>query len=352
MSNLEPNINKVSPLDAAFLVNRTERGRLRLTGRDRQAFLQGMVTGDVAALAPGQGCYAFVLDATGHVLADARVLCLVDSLLLDVEPGLAPFVAQTLDKYLIMEKCRISDESGETGQLFLGGHHAASVLARLGIENSEHWHEGENRTLPLAGGEFVVAATRLVPGPGFDLYGTASTLPALIARLGEAADAQYDAQALSPDALDAFRVEAGVPRFGIDIDPKVLAPETGAAAQRAISYKKGCYIGQEIVARIDARGHTNRTLAGFFLGEEGDALPAPGTLIEADAREVGRLTSVVHSPTLNRPIALGYVRGEFSAPGTMVAVGGHPAIVAALPFVSGDIAPGAPWQVPPPQGRE
>ncbi len=121
-------------MDDLFFVHRVGRGLLRLTGRDRQSFLQGMVTNDVKSLAPGQGCYAFLLDATGHVLADARVLCASEYLLLDVEPGLAAFVAETLDRYLIMERVRIEDVSDATTQVFVGGARAPQVLAeKLGV---------------------------------------------------------------------------------------------------------------------------------------------------------------------------------------------------------------------------
>jgi len=318
-----------SAVPPVFFVNRGDRSRLRLTGRDRQTFLQGMVTNDVAALTTGTGCYAFMLDATGHVLADMRVLCLEESLLLDLEPGRASFVAETLDKYLIMEKCRIADVTAETAQVFVGGEKASLLITYAGVEVEDGWPEGRNRA--EADG-LVVAATRLIPSPGFDIYGPPDAIQAFTEKMREAAvQASMTPVELTPAELDAFRVEAGVPRFGVDIDAQVLAPETGQQA-RAISYKKGCYIGQEIVARIDARGHTNRSLAGFLLSEA--PLPAPDTPVEADGREVGRITSAVHSPTLGRPIALGYLRHELSAPGTAVTVAGNAATAAELPFVA------------------
>lgn len=315
-----------SPLTAVFFVDRSDRGRLRLTGRDRQSFLQGMVTGDVARLHPGQGCYAFMLDATGHILADMRVLCAESHLLLDVEPGLAPFVAATLDRYLIMEKCRIADVTDETAQVFVGGAAAPEVLAQRGISGSNLWAEGQNAALSIGGVEATVAATRLIPGPGFDIYAPADARAEVIEDLREAGVAEITAA-----ALDAFRVEAGVPRQGVDMNEKVLAPET-AQQTRAISYRKGCYIGQEIVARIDARGHTNRTFAGFLL--EGERVPENGEKVMADGREVGWTTSCVLSPTLHRPIALGYLRQEHAQPGTSVVIGDERAVVAALPLVT------------------
>jgi len=317
-------------IPAFFFVRRQDRGRLRLTGRDRQTFLQGMVTNDVARLSPGEGCYAFLLDATGHVLSDARILCAPDYLLLDVEPGMAAFVAETLDRYLIMEKCRITDVTGETGQLFLGGRRAASVLHALGIGDTNGWTEGRNAVTGEGDDVLLVAATRLVPGAGFDAYGPPAVLDALVSRL-----AGSGAEEKNEPFLDALRIEAGVPRFGVDMDAKTLAPETGQEA-RAINYKKGCYVGQEIVARIDARGRTNRTLAGFAF-PSGAAVPARGTpVIGADGKEIGRVTSAALSPTLSQPIALGTVRREHASPGTPVVIAGGPAMVAALPFVAPD----------------
>ena len=165
MNSLQPAL-----FDAAFFVDRSERGRLRVTGRDRQSFLQGMVTNDVAALSPGQGCYAFMLDPTAHVLSDLRVLCRESELLLDVEPGMAPFVSETLDKYLIMEKCRIADITAETAQVFVGGRKAPQVLARLGVPDAEGWPEGANGTIRIGQTEAVAAATRLITAPSFDIY--------------------------------------------------------------------------------------------------------------------------------------------------------------------------------------
>ena len=307
-----------------FHVDRSDRGRLRLTGKDRQSCLQGMVSNDVGRLTPGQGCYAFLLDATGHVLADVRVLCLENALLLDVEPGMAGFVAQTLDRYLIMEKVRITDISSDLRQYTLVGREAPDVLARLGVIGAADWSEGGNATLEVGGAAAIVAAVRLASVPAFDLY-----LPASVA-----IESLWEVPSESAETLESLRIEAGVPRFGVDMDSRVLAPETEQRL-RAVNYRKGCYIGQEIVARIDARGHTNRSFVGFYL-EPGEPLPAAETPVTVDGREVGRITSAALSPTLGVPIALGYLRHEHLEPGTRVTVAGQWATVAALPFVAAE----------------
>ena len=324
-------IDALSPL---FYADRSVRGRLRLTGRDRQSFLQGMVTNDVLGLTPGDGCYAFLLDATGHVLADARVLCAANYLLLDVEPGTAEFVAATLEKYLIMEKCRVADATGEWAQILVGGVGASDLLRSLfGLEGTAEWREAQNAPFAATATEAdraadsLVARVHLLPFPAFDLYVPADARAAVAARLES-----VGAVAVSESELETGRIEAGVPRMGVDMDARVLAPETGQEA-RAIHRRKGCYIGQEIVARIDARGHANRTFAGFRLA--GSGLATVGALVEAEGREVGRITSAAFSPAMGNQgasLALGYLRNAFAEPGTAVLVGGTNAIIAALPF--------------------
>ncbi len=321
----------------AFYLDRTGRGHLRLTGRDRQSFLQGMVSNDVARLAPGGGCYAFLLDATGHVLSDARVFCTDDAVLLDMEPGRGAFVAETLEKYLIMERCKITDVTDETAQVLVGGLDAAALLwSLLGLSGIAEWGEGQNAIGMWNGAPVLVAAVRLVPTSAFAIYAPPGHLATLFDALASAG-----ASPITPAELETLRVEAGVPRFGADMDARALAPETNQDA-RAISYRKGCYIGQEIVARIHARGHTNRGLVGIaFDASHAPAIPAPDTPIcELETgKEIGRITSAAHSPRLNRVVALGYVRHEHAQPGALVTVAGAAARVAALPFAAPDTAP-------------
>jgi tRNA-modifying protein YgfZ len=278
----------------ALFYAESPRDVLALTGRDRTSFLQGMVTNDVLTLLPGQSCYAFHLDATGHVLADMYVLCLEDKLLLVTESGMGEILNNLLEHYLVMERAKITSVN-YNHYLFLSTispfvprdplhHPAAGYPAKEGSE---------------ALGEMEIDSLRYSHPLGFGLL-TEEPLETLTGY-----------QQISADALEALRIEAGVPRFGIDIDKRVLAPETGQAT-RAIHYKKGCYVGQEIVARIDARGHTNRRLVRL-------ALPAPvppETPLLLEGKEVGRVTSSVPAP--EGAIALGYLRHEHTVPGTVL----------------------------------
>jgi tRNA-modifying protein YgfZ len=240
------------------------RDVLALTGRDRTSFLQGMVTNDVLALVPGQSCYAFHLDATGHVLADLYVLCLEDKLLLVTESGTGETLHHLLEHYLVMERAKITPVS----------YHHYVFLTSKGESGLVYTH-------PLGFGLLAEAPWEAEPGD----------------------------ERMSAEALEVLRIDAGIPRFGTDMDARVLAPETGQAA-RAIHYKKGCYVGQEIVARIDARGHTNRTLVRLTL----PAPVPPETPLTLDGKEVGRVTSSASSG--DGAVALGYLRHEHALSGT------------------------------------
>lgn len=323
----------------------TKRDLLKLTGKDRHTFLQGMVTNDVVKLQAGEGCYAFLLDSTGHVLADARVLNVGDYLLLDLEPGMATLVYQTLDKHLIMEKCRITDVTDDYQTFTVGG--AGSTDAVLGWFESDKddWNDGNNAARALGGGIFgatarveaIAAKWALGAIRAFRLYAQSTDPEQIVGILNSVVDTEL------PEAtLDALRIEAGIPRFGVDIDKTVLAPEVRQDA-RAVSYKKGCYIGQEIVARIDARGHTNKGLVGFLPDPAQTALPEQNApVFTSDGKQVGRITSAAVSPALGVPIALGYLRNEHAAPGTSLFVGapdGPTVHVATLPFVGGQYTP-------------
>jgi folate-binding protein YgfZ len=305
-----------------FYQDQSQRGRLTLTGKDRQTFLQGMVTNDVLRQKPGQGCYTFILDSTGHVLADASVFCAVEYLLLSVEGGMASFVRETLERYVIMERVTITDVTTDFGEVLLGGTDAPALLQKIGV-NTEGWSEGQHTETTCADSPMVVSATRAALYPTFTLFGVAENMVDWLQSEGVIP--------IEETISEGLRIQAGIPRFGKDIDSRVLAPETNQQ-QRAISYKKGCYIGQEIVARIDARGRVNRGLCGFRLTEK--ELPERDTPVTVEGKEVGRVTSAAKDPLTHAPIALGYIRKEYAEPGTTVTIRGNHATVSDLPFVT------------------
>lgn len=277
--------------------NRSPRGLLEVRGSDRVSFLQGMVSNDVAALTPGESCHAALLDSTGHILADLRVHAFTASLIIETDPERLSTLSETLDKFLIMEDVAMTDVSAQW-----------AIFSLLG--------EGVGRMTDLPGEVRRLAFTL---APGFDLWVPVANAPALQAALLGAG-----AVTLNEDAIEALRVEAGVPAWGRELTSSVLLPEAGM--EDAVSYTKGCYIGQEIVARLHARGHANRALCWILLASDAP-IPPPGAGVHVPedgpepGREIGRITSAVTAPRFGGcALALAYVRREYWEEGTAVSV--------------------------------
>lgn len=321
----------------------SSRGRLCVLGRDRERFLNGQVTNDVKALTPGRGCYTAVVSAKGRMEGDAFVYRLAEEFLLDCEPGCATALAQRLERYVIADDVQIADAAPHFGLLGVQGPRAAEVARALapGLEPPAQPLSLKVVT-HAAWGELYVVNQPRVGVPGWEVYVPMTALEAAAETLRSAA-AHLGGRLAGWQALEITRIEAGIPRWGADLDESTLPPEAGLEA-RAISYTKGCYIGQEVIARIRTYGHVNRALCGLWLGEWRGALPARGDRLLRDGREVGYVTSATRSPGLNAAIALGYVRRECTAPGTELTLrsseGEGPVRLVSLPFVSAQTAAG------------
>ena len=277
--------------------DRRHRGLLELRGADRKTFLQGMVSNDVSALRPGQGCHAALLDSTGHILADLRIHAFPDFFLLETDPSCLPTLTATLDKLLIMEDVQLANVTDQW-----------ATLTVLGKETPDF------SDLP---GE--VRPISYLIGPGLDLWLSPSDRASALENFISAG-----AILLGDEGWETLRVEAGLPAWGRELTPAVLLPEAGM--DDAISYSKGCYVGQEIVARLHARGHANRALRHLVLDADAP-VPPPGATLHVPedglepGREIGRVTSAVASPKRGgRVLALGYVRKEYWADGTLVTI--------------------------------
>lgn len=305
----------------AGVVDRSWRAVLRLTGPDRHAFLQGMVSNDILALAPSAGCRAAFLDTTGHILADLRVWNAPDALFVATDPQVSARLLQTLDMYLIMEDVQIADVSSDWALLSVLGDNAHSAVSAL--LSSPLPPDLPPMTLHAAaysdGAQGFVAVPDTDTFPGLDLW-----LPAASAPIVWEAMLTAGVVPVGERAADTLRIEAGNPAWGRELTDATLLPE--ADLPDTISYTKGCYIGQEIIARLRARGHANRALRGILLPPNA-SVPHDGATLHApehgpDAgREIGRITSAAASPRFGgSPLALGYVRREFMEPGTAVAV--------------------------------
>lgn len=304
---------------SAVLVDRSYRELLRVTGEDRVSFLHGMVTNDVQGLSAGQTTYAALLTAKGAMVADARLWRREEDVLLDVEPGHGAKVRDALDKYLISEDAELHDATGEFGLLSLFGPRAGEVVSPVAV--------GRFEARELAGAQVWVTGSALTGLPGVDVLVPVAQLGAVYEALLRAGDGVGLREA-GFEALEILRVEAGVPRYAADMDDKTIPLE--ANLEHALHYKKGCYIGQEVIARATFRGHMNRKLMGLALQSPPSA---PRAELRVGDRRVGWITSVVQSPQRGL-IALGYVHRDFLSPGTQleVADGSAPVTVTPLPF--------------------
>ena len=299
----------------AGILDLSFRGRICLTGADRIRFLHGQVTNDIKNLRTGTGCYAALVTAKGRMQGDLNVYCLQDELLLDFEPGLTETFIQRLEKYLVADDVQVVNVAPLFGLLSVQGPQAAGIVQCLEFFPN----------LPAAPLAFVTAMDAtlgeiyLVNQPrlgncGFDLFAPTASLGAIADRLIAAARA-IGGRACGWQAFETARIEAGIPRFGADMDESNLPLECGIES-RAISYKKGCYIGQEVINRIHTIGHVNKELRAMRLASDLKALPAKGDKLFDAGKEVGHITSATHSPLLAGNIALGYVRREANQFGT------------------------------------
>jgi tRNA-modifying protein YgfZ len=293
------------------LVDRSERGKLALTGSEAREFLHGQVSNDIEALEPGQGCYAAFLTPKGKMLGDLRVLHLGDELFLDTERVSLQALFNMIRNYKLGRDVELHKRTVERGLLSLVGPGAREAAGAQDLGAAEH----DN-----AAGEVGGVPVRLVAtAAGVDLICDAERTDELKAAL--------NVPEVSEAAAEVVRVEAGRPRYGLDLDDSVIPQEAGLN-ERAVSFTKGCYVGQETVARLFYRGKPNRHLRGLRLSEPA----ATGDALRLGEREVGRLGSSVVSP-VHGPIALAIVRREASQ-GDTVAVGdsGVTATLVELPF--------------------
>jgi folate-binding protein YgfZ len=296
------------------LLDRSERGKLLVLGTEAAEYLQGQLTNDVEGLEPGEGCYAALLDRKGHMQSDMRVLRLAeDEVWVDTEPGPLAVVRKHLETYKIGRRVEIEDITRERAIFSLIGPASNAVAGTGGVAV----HSCEKTAVHRI--ECVLVGTHV----GLDLIVDTSHATPLRTTL-----LAMGAAEVSPEAAEILRIEAGVPRFGAEMDTGTMPAEAGIV-EAAVDFEKGCYIGQETVARLHYRGKPNRHLRGLRLS----APASPGAALTLDGKEVGALGGSCVSPVLG-PIALAVLRRE-AEPGAELAVGedGVTARVVDLPFV-------------------
>ncbi len=324
--------------ERAALLDRPPRGRIAVTGRDRLPYLHALLTNDIASLRPGTGRYAAYLTPQGRMIADMRVLELGDLTLVDVEERCTADVAARLDQFVFSEDVQVADLTASLAETAIAGPDSAVVLENvIALERGPGGaalaalNDHDSIGVRFNGATLVIAASRELGVPGFDLYVDRERAEGLVAAISAAGVARAGS-----NAVDAVRIEAGTPRFGVDMDNDTIPLEAGIE-QRAISFSKGCYPGQEVITRVVQRGHGRvvRKLCGVRLDER--VTPAAGAPFVVDGKETGRVTSATYSPSLDAAIGLGYLHRDYATPGTIVSVvhaDRHlAATVVPLPFV-------------------
>jgi folate-binding protein YgfZ len=314
-------------IDGCGLFDRSERGKLTLAGTDAVEFLGGQVTNELSALNPGDGCYATFLTHKGKMLGDLRILTVaesgnpVDELLLDTERVALQALFDMIRRFQVGYQVQLHKRTLESSLLSLIGPDSREILSRA-TDSSISPPSAEHSHIPsaIAGLPVRLISTEV----GVDVLCEAENREAVWQTLTESG-----AQQVGESAVELLRVERGLPRFGLDIDESTI-PEEAGLNERAVSFTKGCYVGQETVARLHYRGKTNRQLRGLRLS----SAIASGESLQLDGRTVGTLGSSVLSPTFG-PIGLALLRRE-AEPGTTVGVGdaGVTARVVTLPFTS------------------
>src|SRR5829696_8734719 len=295
------------------LVDRAGRGRLALTGADRREFLHGQITNDIEGLEAGHGRYAALLTHKGKMLSDLRVLDLGDELLISCERAGLQEIFNMVRRYKLGSDVELHKRTLEMGELSLIGPGARGVAGAGELGPDEH----DNVRALIGEHDVVLVATDL----GVDVFCAAESTEGVRGTLLAAGAVE-----VGEAAAELVRVESGRPRYGIDLDANVIPQEAGLN-ERAVSFTKGCYVGQETVARLFYRGKPNRHLRGLKLSAEVE----PGTPLLLGEKEVGRVTSVAVSPALG-PIGLALVRRQ-AEPGSTISAGDDAtAEVVELPF--------------------
>lgn len=313
------------------LLDLCHRALLRFTGTDRVSYLQGMVANDVKKLAPGEGMHAAILDIQGKILADTRIFGAEESFLLDLWESLKERTVAHLNRYLIADEVEIVDLTGRHGVLSLQGPKAQPLLTDLFADGELPASELDHRVLPLGGAEVRIARSSHTGEEGYDLFIAINDLNPITALIQEKGG-KFSPRWVGAQAQEMLRIEAGIPRYGVDMNENTLFLETGL--DRAVSFHKGCYLGQEVVERIRSRGHINRKLVGMIL--EANIPAERGSPVYAGEKEIGKVTSSAPSPARKRALALGYIQRDYLQPGTAVMIRSDakmmPASVSALPF--------------------
>ena len=314
----------------AALAEVAPRGLIGLSGRDRATYLHGLLTNDISTLTAGAGCYAAWLTAQGRMTTDMHVLESGDMILLDLPVETTAGVLARLDQFLFSEDVQLADLSTDLRRVEMHGPAAAAAIATAcgspeTLADLASWAQCRNARVPFGDGAVVVTRIDRLGVPGHVLYVAAADEAALRSALQSAG-----AKAVSPGAVEAARIEAGWPVFGVDMDEHIIPLEAGIES-RAISMTKGCYVGQEVIVRVLHRGHGRVAKKLVGLRVEGDGPVAAGEKLDSGDAEMGYVTSSAVSAE-HGCVALGYLHRDHTGPGTEVrTASGRAAVVTPFP---------------------
>jgi aminomethyltransferase len=300
---------------AAGLLDFSNRAVLEFTGADRLPYLQGLISNDLRVASPGEGIYAAFLSQQGKVLGDCRVLTTDESFIVDVWEPLKPKILDHLQRYLVADEVEIADLTDRCAILAIQGPKSELLLEKFLPKDQQPKKVLDHSIAEIGGVEIRICRYSHTGEDGFDLIIPLAAVESMAHQLTESAST-YSARWIGAEAYEMLRIEAGIPRYGVDITDDNLILETGLA--QAVSFNKGCYLGQEVVERIRSRGHVNKALTGLVI--HGENPPPAGSKLLSAEKEIGTITSSVYSPALSSPIALGYVHRDSRSRGTQLLV--------------------------------
>lgn len=301
------------------------RSRIELRGADRARFLHSFCTNDVQRLSPGLGCEAFLTNHQGKIVGHVFIFCDADALVLDAVAGQSAALIAHLDRFVISDDVTFHDLTDATGELLVAGPGAPDIVNQVfggqtPVNLWDHVHSTvEGQSVRITRADFLLPANFFVTCARDGIAAVQEMLKQAGAAVCEVA------------AVEAVRLESGTPLFGRDITEENLPQEIRRDAQ-AISFTKGCYLGQETVARIDAMGHVNRLLAGVRFIEPGASVPPAGTELRSGDKVVGRVTSSTWSPRLEQPLAMALLRRTTASAGSKLESSTGPVEVVTLPL--------------------
>ena len=311
------------------VIDKNYRAWFDFTGPDRTRYLHAVLTNNIRDLQTGESTVSVLLNSQGHILAELETYVFADRIRVATYAMIREQTAATLEKFIIMDDATLTDVTGQIGAIALEGPRTPEVLAALGAPAIDALAELSFVEAEVGGVRCEIVKRSPGGVSGAEFVALTEDLPRLWSVLIEAAR-KVGGGPVGYDALNALRLEEGIPWFGYDFDASVIPHEAGLEFSH-ISYTKGCYTGQEIVERVRSRGHVNRKRVGVAFS--GGEVPAPKTKLFANGAEVGYVTRAGYSYALGRPIGMAYIRAEHNAVGSRLTYTGGEAEVIALPLI-------------------